>query len=230
MVLYRSNNKEAFMRKTSRILVLSAVLIALFSLAAMAAQQKAEDMVKDPVCGMSFAKSEAKASFDYKGTTYFFCSVACKDKFAQDPEKYLQKDAGKTAKVVKAEKVAKEEKAGCTCPKCQGKTPEMTGKCPHCGQEMSMPKTAQGQGCLMMQGKMTMPHGQMAEGMGKMSCPMAVLMHGKDVELKIENTKDGIQITLSSKEAEMVKKIQDAAAKMKAGCESKDCGGDCFDK
>jgi len=38
-----------------------------------------------------------------------------------------------------------------------------------------------------------------------------------DVDKKIENTKDGVIITLSSKKADLVKKLQEHAAMMKAG-------------
>jgi YHS domain-containing protein/TusA-related sulfurtransferase len=49
---------------------------------------------------------------------------------------------------------------------------------------------------------------------GKMeSCPMML----PDVEKKVQNTKDGVIITLSSKNAETVKKIQEHAAKMAEG-------------
>lgn len=54
-------------------------------------QQKTEDTAKDPVCGMSVKKSEAKATFEYKGATYYFCSSGCKEAFVKDPEKYLAK-------------------------------------------------------------------------------------------------------------------------------------------
>jgi ABC-type branched-subunit amino acid transport system ATPase component len=45
------------------------------------------------------------------------------------------------------------------------------------------------------------------------SCPFML----PDVEKKFENTKTGVIITLSSKNAETVKKIQDHAAAMKDG-------------
>jgi YHS domain-containing protein len=57
---------------------------------------------------------------------------------------------------------------------------------------------------------MNMPGGQ--TGTCNMeNCPSML----KDVDKKIENTKDGVIITLSSKNAETVKKIQDHAAQMK---------------
>ncbi|NIS60223.1 MAG: YHS domain-containing protein, partial [Proteobacteria bacterium] len=32
------------------------------------------------------------ATYEYKGKTYHFCAVGCKEKFAQDPERYLEKE------------------------------------------------------------------------------------------------------------------------------------------
>lgn len=43
---------------------------------------------KDPVCGMEVDPQNAKAASVYRGTTYYFCSASCRDKFDQAPEKY----------------------------------------------------------------------------------------------------------------------------------------------
>ncbi len=114
-------------------------------------------------------KATAKWTYEYKGTTYYFCSEGCKTSFAKEPEKYLAKEA-------------------------EGKP--MAG--------MMHGQMMQGQG--MMHEKMA---AGMAEGMA--GCPMML----PDVERKIETTKDGVVITLTSKNAETVKKIQEHAAKMK---------------
>ena len=45
----------------------------------------------DPVCGMEVEISTAKASYDYEGTTYYFCCNGCKLTFSKNPDKYLQK-------------------------------------------------------------------------------------------------------------------------------------------
>ena len=47
-------------------------------------------MVRDPVCGMEIEKEEAVASSQYKGKEYFFCAPSCKEKFDENPEKYLK--------------------------------------------------------------------------------------------------------------------------------------------
>lgn len=45
--------------------------------------------VVDVVCKMEIDKSTAEFTSEYKGTTYYFCSVDCKQKFDENPEKYL---------------------------------------------------------------------------------------------------------------------------------------------
>jgi Cu+-exporting ATPase len=47
--------------------------------------------VMDPVCGMELDRSETKLTAEYKGKTYYFCNIACKDSFVSDPQKYLDK-------------------------------------------------------------------------------------------------------------------------------------------
>ncbi len=47
-------------------------------------------MIKDPVCGMMVNPQHAKASVQYKGITYYFCSQMCKTLFEREPEKYLK--------------------------------------------------------------------------------------------------------------------------------------------
>ncbi len=49
-------------------------------------------MVTDPVCKMTFPLEKAAATYVYKQTTYYFCNIKCKEKFAADPEFYLQSD------------------------------------------------------------------------------------------------------------------------------------------
>jgi Cu+-exporting ATPase len=45
--------------------------------------------VHDPVCGMDIDPTTAAGTSEYKGQTYYFCSMGCKKSFDQDPEKYL---------------------------------------------------------------------------------------------------------------------------------------------
>ena len=46
----------------------------------------------DPVCGMSVDPATARWSAQHEGTTYYFCSEGCRDKFVADPARYLAPD------------------------------------------------------------------------------------------------------------------------------------------
>ena len=48
--------------------------------------------VKDPVCGMTIETTEAAATYDYNGETYYFCAEACRDAFASDPGRYVERE------------------------------------------------------------------------------------------------------------------------------------------
>lgn len=48
-------------------------------------------MVQDPVCKMIIEKEESVANVQYKGETYYFCSIKCKEEFLKNPEKFLKK-------------------------------------------------------------------------------------------------------------------------------------------
>jgi YHS domain-containing protein len=49
-------------------------------------------MATDPICGMQVDEKKAAATYEYKGKTYYFCAVGCKDKFSQDPEKFIKEE------------------------------------------------------------------------------------------------------------------------------------------
>jgi P-type Cu+ transporter len=46
----------------------------------------------DPVCGMEVETEGAQLTFEYQGTTYYFCSRGCMLEFRDDPEHYLDPD------------------------------------------------------------------------------------------------------------------------------------------
>jgi Cu+-exporting ATPase len=46
-------------------------------------------MAVDPVCKMQVDEDKAAATCDYKGKTYYFCAPGCKEKFAKEPEQFL---------------------------------------------------------------------------------------------------------------------------------------------
>jgi uncharacterized membrane protein YraQ (UPF0718 family)/YHS domain-containing protein len=49
--------------------------------------------VTDPVCGMAVTPSDTTERFEYKGTTYYFCSPGCKAAFMREPERYVGADS-----------------------------------------------------------------------------------------------------------------------------------------
>ncbi len=47
--------------------------------------------VRDPVCGMEIAASEAAATRMHEGMTFYFCSTSCVKDFDKDPHGYAHK-------------------------------------------------------------------------------------------------------------------------------------------
>jgi Cu+-exporting ATPase len=43
----------------------------------------------DPVCGMEIDPKSAAGSFEYRDTTYYFCSEGCLRDFEENPESFL---------------------------------------------------------------------------------------------------------------------------------------------
>jgi Cu+-exporting ATPase len=79
----------------------------------------------DPVCGMTVDPAKAAGHFEYKGTTYHFCSQHCVHAFKADPEKFL---AGKAKPAAPAKAGAKY-----TCPMHPEIVQIGPGSCPKCG-------------------------------------------------------------------------------------------------
>ncbi|MCA6106122.1 heavy metal translocating P-type ATPase [Bradyrhizobium cenepequi] len=46
-------------------------------------------LATDPVCGMKVDPATAKHRFNYRSEDYFFCSARCRERFAVEPEKFL---------------------------------------------------------------------------------------------------------------------------------------------
>jgi YHS domain-containing protein len=208
--------------------------VALFASVLWVAAQS-QDTAKDPVCGMSVTKAGAKWTFDYKGTTYYFCSEGCKTAFAQSPEKYLAPAPEKKpmggmmpgrmgqgmmhGQMAQAGDMAKDPVCGMSVAKAGAKwTYEYKGTTYYFCNEgcktsfMKDPEKYLAAGAEMkpMGGMM---HGQMGQGGMMGGCPMMM----PDVERKVEITKDGAVITLTSKNPETIKKIQEHATMVKEG-------------
>ena len=50
-------------------------------------------MATDPVCGMTVDEKSSAGTFVYAGTTYYFCSSHCLEKFKANPEQFLKSAA-----------------------------------------------------------------------------------------------------------------------------------------
>jgi YHS domain-containing protein len=201
------------MTKHSKFLALFLAFSFVFVVAGIA-QLQAEETVVCPVGGKEIKKSEAKISYEYKGKTYYFCCDMCKEKFVKNPEEYLKKKA--------------EMKEVYTCsmhPKVKSDKP---GKCPECGMKLEKKMMPMEHMKAHMHKEKMMHKEHMdketmhKKGDEKACCPMMEMMSHKDIEMKIENLKDGIAVKITSKNADVVKKLQEMSAKMKGMCEKKE--------
>src|SRR5687768_12864129 len=113
-----------------------------------------EKSVVDAVCGMTVNPATAAGSFEYKGDTYYFCSLHCLEKFRRAPAEVLNKPpAGMGAQLVgiqrphsssdtsqaqakdKAKRTAELDLAAktYTCPMHPEVVQPTSGACPKCG-------------------------------------------------------------------------------------------------
>ncbi|MEO5326084.1 heavy metal translocating P-type ATPase [Mesorhizobium sp. CC13] len=51
--------------------------------------EAAQDVIRDPVCGMVVDPAAGKPTLEREGHLFHFCSAGCRDKFAKEPEKYI---------------------------------------------------------------------------------------------------------------------------------------------
>lgn len=55
------------------------------------------------------------------------------------------------------------------------------------------------------------------------NCKMMSALGCEDIEWKVENTKEGVIIEITSENEDVVKKVQNMCGKMKEMCEQKEC-------
>jgi Cu+-exporting ATPase len=82
----------------------------------------------DPVCGMTVDPATAAGSHTHAGTTYYFCSRHCLEKFAADPSPFLA-----PAPPAKAATAAGDGIGQWTCPMHPEIVRDRPGACPICG-------------------------------------------------------------------------------------------------
>ena len=85
---------------------------------------------RDPVCGMTVA-SDSPHRFTHEGQEYLFCSRGCRDRFAAQPELYLNK--GGASKLTQASHKQPEDGIEYTCPMHTEVRQNGPGICPKCG-------------------------------------------------------------------------------------------------
>jgi P-type Cu+ transporter len=95
--------------------------------AAPEAPSTAGTRVIDPVCGMTVDPHATVHRHAWRDRTYYFCSARCQGKFAAEPARYLETEAGRSAQAATA--------AGTiyTCPMHPDIRQAGPGHCPICG-------------------------------------------------------------------------------------------------
>ncbi|HEV2125860.1 MAG TPA: heavy metal translocating P-type ATPase, partial [Chloroflexota bacterium] len=91
--------------------------------------------VRDPVCGMEVDTRTAQHRYDLGGTPYFFCSARCRNRFAANPDQYLnppEQDPAVTHPAMGALPQAAEGTVW-TCPMHPEIRRDGPGQCPICG-------------------------------------------------------------------------------------------------
>ena len=92
---------------------------------------RAGDGYVDPVCGMGTDDESAFTGFNHRGTTYYFCSNHCLEKFRENPDAYAA-GPGHGPSPAGDSGVAPESRIY-TCPMHPGVRQEGPGGCPKCG-------------------------------------------------------------------------------------------------
>ena len=70
--------------------------------------------LKDPVCGMTVTPDTAAGSFTFRGTTHYFCSTVCLEKFRATPDRYL---------TLRTERAPRPHEPPCPLPRAQTSAP-----------------------------------------------------------------------------------------------------------
>jgi len=92
---------------------------------------KTADAVTDPVCGMNTDSPESYIPYEYDGTTFYFCSDGCLEKFKESPDRFTSDETDGTNG---GHSEADTGKHGVyTCPMHPEIRQKGPGDCPKCG-------------------------------------------------------------------------------------------------
>jgi len=73
--------------------------------------------VIDPVCGMTIESENAAAQSQYEGSTFYFCSTACKKEFDANPSQYAANAVADRAEPLEQHEPPFTKSGGITAPK-----------------------------------------------------------------------------------------------------------------
>ena len=87
----------------------------------------------DPVCGMTVEPESSPGQVEHEGSTYYFCSTLCAEKFNADPTKYISAAPAQTHEHHHHHEETHSEGSAYVCPMCPEVREEKPGPCPSCG-------------------------------------------------------------------------------------------------
>ncbi len=90
-------------------------------------------MATDPVCGMQVDEARAAATAEHAGTTWYFCSTRCHDRFVADPAAFVTTGAGDQGHEAARPAPPAAPGAMYTCPMHPEVRQDHPGDCPICG-------------------------------------------------------------------------------------------------
>ncbi|MEO1543582.1 MAG: heavy metal translocating P-type ATPase [Pseudomonadota bacterium] len=88
-------------------------------------------IARDPVCGMDVDTTAGKPTAEHEGATYHFCNPRCRDRFCEEPERFLDPDLRRQRDLEDAANVPDGATFG--CPMCPGQEQDGPGVCDVCG-------------------------------------------------------------------------------------------------
>ena len=101
------------------------------------------ELAIDPVCGMKVSRAAAKHRYVYRGTEYVFCAARCRQRFAENPEQFLDKPAASTPRHP-VQTPPRADDSIFVCPMHPEVRQKGPGSCPKCGMALEPESPATG--------------------------------------------------------------------------------------